>query len=206
MKTLVYGAVLGILVVLTFGVLAIYYSSPFSEDFDFKESVNYADIQIQKTIGYNNQEMLSSATADIGTLELENKGYFSRVYYLPYIIGCIDLREGNKNSLLSSQNQFNVNFKENENQIYSSLNYPYSNQKIEIPKGKSKKLILTAQYSQYNIPFSEFSKDKIKSISIYVFENNEENPIKVNEYDFNYGYQNCQSLKDEKSDAVILIN
>ena len=110
-KNIVYFAILAVLLVTSSLILVFYYTQPFSRNFDFKTSINYGDIEIQKSTNYNGQEILSSAKAELGEVKLDNSGYFTKLYTLPRIVGCIDLNSDvEQNPMLTQQNQFYVSY------------------------------------------------------------------------------------------------
>ena len=197
MKKALYWAALIILLLIAGSVLLLYYTQPFSEDFNFKNEINYSDIQIQSNQGYNGEIVLSYARAEVGTLELKNEGYFTQGYSLPQLIGCIDSPNNTDSPI--QQNQFNIEYQNGRNSV--GYNIP-----IEIPVGEEKTITLEAVYNNYNVPLSQFSRENIKSVSIYKISEKENNPIKIN-YDYrDYGYHGCSALKSNgKPMAVIQI-
>ena len=201
MKNIIYGAVIAILVLSSITILYLYYNQPFSEDLKITAQLNYAEIEVQKSMDYNQVEVLNFAKADIGSLNLKNDGYFTKVYKMPEIIGCIDINENiDPNSIIINQNQFSVSY-QHDGGVYSG------GQEAEIPVGQEKKFTLVAQYQAYNIPFIQFSNENIEGISLYRIDSKEQNPLGTNYDDYQYQYTNCPTLKSgSKPFATISIN
>ena len=211
MRNFIYGSVIAIMLIFVVSLLAIYYTQPFDEDFDFKSSISFSEIEIERsgqyqTYDYNTGQYvmadgtnLQSARAEIGTLKLKNDGFFTRVYAIPSIIGCIELKDSVDTSKVTlRQNQFLVNL---IGDGYSYGDY----QIIEIKPGEIKEYTLKAEYNAYNTPISEFTSGNMRGVSVYVIRDKESNPLNT-EYD-SYGYSNgCNSLKDKATpEAEILI-
>lgn len=209
MKFILHLVLLAILLIVSGTVVVLYYTQPFTEHISFKSSIAFGDIDVKKTTGYESPpitEYLASAQAQLGTLELENKGYFTKVYILPVIVGCIDISKNvDPNSLLLNQNQFSV--------MYQGSGTSYSpNQQIEIGVGEKKTFLLMGTYQSYNIPIEQFSKENIEGVSLYQIAIDEDNPIgsPYAYYDYSYpryGYNDCVTLRqNQKATAQILLN
>ena len=202
-KNIIYIALSLILLFSSLAILLVYYTQNFKEDFDFSKSVNYGDIRFETGNGYSYYDKetvyLQLAEVDIGSLTLENKGYFTQVYNSPQLVGCINLKEEiDKNSLLLNNNRFEVQFN-SDGEVFS---YP-----IKIKVDDKKTFKLKGVYNNGNIPFEQFSKDNIKSISIYKIPEKVNNPFKDG-FDYNYpGYStSCWEIEQELNpEAIILI-
>jgi len=186
-------------------ILGVYYTQDFNESYSFVNNIDFASIEVT-SYPNGNVNYLQTAKANLGQLNLDNNGVFTRVYYLPTIVGCIDLREGiDKNSVLLRNNAFGVEY------IYDGASV-YPGRSIEIEVDEIKNLTIRGVYSP-NLPMYQFTKENIKSISLYVLPDRQENPIEYDLYNGeriyrgNYYGFDCNSLKvDEKADAVILIS
>ena len=204
---------LGLLLISSLAVLGLYYSQPFDADFSFSEKVDYAAIDIQTHDNFNNQISLVSAEAEIGSVELDNNGYFSRMYSLPNIVGCINLAEDiDETSILLRENQFQIEYRGDGTRHYSGQRIS-----VSVDDEKSMKLVGVYRPFRNDVSLDQFARENIESISIYILDNKEENPIAVDypirDYDY-YGRPpkriiagSCSSALDSRTpDAVIPIN
>lgn len=196
MKKFIYLTLCVLLILVSAAILGIYYTQEFSEKFNLKESLKFADIKIEKNVyNYDNNQYLS-AQADIGTLVLENKGYFSQPYKFPEVVGCIDILSENTTNVRN--NKFGVSFEIN------GKTYGYGNT-LEIPVGGKTEVNLKGVYSGYTN--GQFTKDNMGSVSLYKMDPKERNPLE--NYD-SYNYINrdsdCNQIElSYKRLAVILI-
>lgn len=197
MRNIIFIAIIAILVLVSASVLLVYYMQPFRAVFSFPTELSYASIEIQKsTGGYSApgapaEEMLQYAKAEIGTLALANQGMFTKLYILPELIGCIDLDE-NDTSLIAQNNRFSVQYELDGGALYSA-------QEISIPSQTNRTVRLVAWYQPYGIPMYKFSRENIRSVSLYEIPKKERNPIRVPSEPYRYNrkpYDNeCASLK-----------
>ncbi|MBS3089402.1 hypothetical protein J4461_00805 [Candidatus Pacearchaeota archaeon] len=173
-------------------LLVVYNTQDFKESFNFKDKIDYSQIEIQKNLR-GEESYLSLAKAEVGRVVLENEGIFTQVYTFPLIVGCIDLKQGvNEKELAIRNYQFNVQFLK-EGVTYSPR------QRIEIPVSKKQSFVLVGTYTTYDVPLSAFSRENIKSISLYRIENKNQNPINNNYYYYEsgyYGQDNCNYLRE----------
>ncbi len=201
LKNIIYIAISLILLFSSLAILSIYYTQDFSEDFSYLKSINYRDIRFETRNGYSNYDKetvyLQLAEVDVGSLTLENKGYFTQIYDSPKLVGCINLKEEVEN-ILSENNKFEVQFN-SDGEVHS---YPL---KIKVDERKTFKL--KGVYNQGNVPFDKFSRENIKSISIYKIPEKTNNPFKEG-YDYNYlDYSSsCGQIEQELNpETTILI-
>ena len=172
-------------------ILGVYYTQDFNESYSFVNNIDFASIEVT-SYPNGNVNYLQTAKANLGQLNLDNNGVF--------------LREGiDKNSVLLRNNAFGVEY------IYDGASV-YPGRSIEIEVDEIKNLTIRGVYSP-NLPMYQFTKENIKSISLYVLPDRQENPIEYDLYNGeriyrgNYYGFDCNSLKvDEKADAVILIS
>lgn len=198
MKNIIYLSVLVILIVISGTLLILYYTQEFDENISFKSSLFSEDITFSSSDGSNNFR------AELGTLDLENKGIFTQVYNFPEIVGCVNFDEnykefsnGNVRVYLDYSNDGIVLLK-SENPL-----------KIEVGKEASFKIM--GVYNSYSEDFSwEELKKSVKSISLYKVSKKEPNPFDNSYY---YGYSSgkeCNSLnlnsKPIKEVPVIILN
>jgi hypothetical protein len=211
MKHTIYIIAIAILVLISLTIVLLYYTQDFSEDFEFVNSVNFADIEIQTNNYRNNQETyLTSAKSTIGSLTLENNGYFTQVYTLPQLVGCININEEvSQENLLLRNSRFSTEF----NIDGSTLNeryYSYRDSKVNIKVGDEKTFIITGVYNPNNVPLSQFTRENIKSISIYNIPRKQLNPLAEDRRYYNdFRYSNdCSFASDLDLDPVktIVIN
>ena len=205
MKKVIYLVLAAVLIFVSLFVLLLYYTQDFREEFDFVDSIHYEDIEIQTSQGkgYNSasdEVYLQSAKVKIGELKLESYGYFTQKYNFPLLIGCLNLFDNIKeNSLLRNNNKFNFNIEfYGSGGSYGNDNYGYSNDMIEMKVNEEKEFDVYGVYNSYNLPLKEFSKEKIKGISIYRIPEKSSNPL-AEDYDYyNYNYRtDCINVNPE---------
>ncbi|MBI2452268.1 hypothetical protein HYV50_04310 [Candidatus Pacearchaeota archaeon] len=196
MKTVVvYGVIVAVFFLLGISLVALYYTQDAKERFNFKDSINYGELELQ-----TNQKgitpYLSSAKGTVGKLILTNNGIFPQVYNIPQLAGCIDLKEGVSQEQAQIRNyQFQIVF------LQDGISY-YAGQRIEIPVGKEQEFDMVGEYYSYDVPLSTFSSDTIKSVSIYKIKEGKTNPINNNiNYKYYYGKSyygdNCNNLRTQ---------
>ena len=197
-KTIVYILIIAVFLTASLTLLGLYYTQDFDVKISFKDTLSYENIRLNSDSG-----ILNNAKAEVGQIIIKNNGFFTTTYNYPQIFGCINLKENIKSNYSSEIEGRIINIYEGE---LDSENYYYnSNKNIKIKVGEEKKIKLIGNYEgNYNIPVRELSKDKIDSISIYIIEKKEDNPIG---FDYNYRYYgSCDSLKaDEEADEEIII-
>jgi hypothetical protein len=198
-KNVIYLFSIIILLIILTSVLTLYFTQDFSVKLEFKDQIEYEDIDfITRQNNFNPEtEVLSSANVNIGELILKNNGYFTETYIKPKIIGCLNLKEGIKSNYQREiENMgFEINYG-NENE------YIRHYKDINIKVGETKIINLSANYRNYNIPMEEFTKNKLKSISIHIINEKEINPLTG--YGTSYP-NNCRDLKNKEPDKEILI-
>ncbi len=167
-----------ILVLISLTIVLLYYTQDFTEDFNFISSINYANIEIEtNTFGNPQETYLLSAKSKIGELTLKNNGYFTQVYSLPGLIGCIDLKDGiYKNSLLLRNTRFTTEFT-SDGVSYRQDFYSSRSNQIKIKVGEEKTFTITGIYNPNSIHLSQFSRDNIKSISLFIIPKKTTNPL-----------------------------
>lgn len=198
MRRIILGAVIVLLLLISITVLTLYYTQPFEEKYSFPKSLSYKGLEIQNS--FKGEEVyLSNAKGIIGTISLQNKGYFNQVYLFPNFIGCLDVKQGVD---IHSTNIRNYQFR-----TYFTKNGLTFNpkQKIELAVDESSTYNIFAEYTSYDVPLWVF-RDYIQSISIYNIPTEADSPIEDYSYD-NYRYQydsTCDTIKkDFKPVAVI---
>ena len=171
-------AILAVLMFSAIGILTLYYTQPFDADFNFSDKIDYASIEVETdqvdgSFYGDSIEHLVSAEAAVGSVELDNNGYFTRLYTLPNVVGCINLADSvDETSILLRENQFTVEYR-------SEGSRKYAGQKVSVPVDKEQSMKLVGVYRPYNIPISQFSSNNIESISVYILEHGEDNPIGI---------------------------
>src|SRR3989344_3954685 len=115
-KTIIYISLIVLCAAIAIITLSIYYSQDFNESFSIKDEIKLSEVVIsaqnQRTsnnYNYNNYNcryedsgayvcdnpqsygirLLQSAYAWIGSVELDNQGFFTQVYQAPRLLGCI---------------------------------------------------------------------------------------------------------------------
>ncbi len=220
MKTFIYVTLAILLVLSSIVVVAVYMTQDFSEDIKFVSTVKYGDIKTEtgaQNSPWDNQTYLISAEIEIGKIVLENKGYFTQVYEWPEIIGCIN---SNENGDVVGQNKFGVTYLLNGIKYQSRYSYnyqygyDYDNTKnmLSVPVGEKEEVTLIARYPYDNyaqVPLSEFSRDKVKTVSLYRLTPENVNPLEgVDSYNANKVTQSsdCNTIeKAMKPVAVVMI-
>ena len=188
MKNIIYASLISVCVVLVVLVLGIYYTQDFTEELSFADSLSLTnDFESDYT-----QESINFIEAKIGTLELENNGYFEESYDVPVIIGCLNLREGSEVQLPESK--FQVSFGE----------LGVRERNIKIPVGSDLNYDLVARYSP---PYASISfnslRENVVSISLYSSSKKESSPF-GNAYYENIEYLVCNQLLREKEPLKLI--
>src|SRR3989344_761584 len=148
-----------VLLAVALTLLALYYSQPFVSEFNFKDKIAFSDIEVQKGYDYyTNATTLNSASAEVGTLNLKNDGYFKQLYSFPSVVGCIELKDSaDQTRVTLRQSQFSVDF-QGDGTVY------YSGQKTEIISSASRNFVLKAQYTPYGAKISDFTNGNIQAL------------------------------------------
>ena len=200
MKNQIYIAVIGVLLMISFSLLLLYYTQEFNEKISFKNTINYADIEVKPTVSYNNEPTyVASARVDLGTIELENKGYFTQKYTYPSFVGCLNFKEE------SIQDSIAFNIEVDPQYSSSSYKevYPMDSNQINIKTGEktTKKLVATYNKNYNNqIRLGTFNADSISGIEIYGVPVKERNPFAENYRYYNPSYyynKDCDQMKQD---------
>lgn len=206
MKTqnLVYTVIGIILIIMSITTLIIYYLQDIREQIELKDSLNYNEITIKKYTyedKYANKNSLDepyldSAKAKIGTITIENNGFFTNIYTVPSLVGCINFVNNP-----DIRRNFNINIYDNANQNY----YSYKSQKLKIPPKNKKNLGLYADYTE-SAQLKYFSKENIKSISVYRLNIKETNPFSDEYFGSSYYYPSnyCDELELTKTPLKVI--
>lgn len=191
MKKLIYGSLIFLCFLIGLIVLLLYYTQDFTEELTFVNSLDFAkDFTSDYSI-----ESINWIEAKIGTLSLENNGYFSETYTLPTIVGCLDLSL--TSSLKLPQEKFEVSF--------DSMR---RGQEIKVLVGKEVNYDLVARYSppRASISFNSL-RENVVSVSLYSLKQKEENPFGRVYYD-NTFYMTCEEIaqKYEPIKKIVLFD
>lgn len=188
MKKLIYLALSLLLVLSSASFLFLYYTQDFKEELLFKNTINYGSINFTIAERYGGQ-VVNFAEARIGELNLENKGYFTEVYHLPFLKACTN----------NSQRPIEIGILYDFGDSYRSV-YGQGSNRLDVSVGEKKNISIYAGIgysSQHSYPISEYStsdfnKDNVKSILIFRIPEKEMNPIA--DYPENYARQSCSGL------------
>jgi uncharacterized protein YjfI (DUF2170 family) len=207
MKNIIYIIVVTLLVLSSLTVVLLYYTQDFSEELDLTTSINFAEIQIETNEFRNNEIFLLSAKSEIGELTLTNNGYFTQVYVLPTIIGCIEIRDNiDANSLLLKNTRFHAEYS-SDGATYSDNPYSYNNRgNLKIKVGESRKFTITGVYNPNNVPLSQFTRENIKSISLYRIPEKQTNPLSESSKYSPLRYSNDCTAIDPELDPIAIVN
>lgn len=186
-KNLFYFVIISILILVGLSVLILYYTQDFEPSFNFKNKINFYDIEVQ-TSQRGDVNYLARATTEIGNLTLENNGIFTKVYTLPRLVGCLDLNENSNQQSNINQFTFNVFYSNENSQLHSG-------ETLEISSDSSKNFKLIGDYGAYDVPMFYYTSEVISGISIYELPADLKNPFGNNyNYEF-YSFENCNYLK-----------
>jgi hypothetical protein len=190
MKNIIFGAIIAILVLSSLSILAVYYTQNFDEDLNFVNSIDYSELELQKS-DKGGVNYLVSAKGKLGKLELENEGIFSQVYRFPELVGCLDVKDSVSNEDLRIRNfKFEISFvKEGITERYGRT--------IEIPVEGKETYDIIGEYNSYNIPVFVF-QESIEKILVYRIPKSNDNPLDGNVRG-NYQYKDCNSLEREST-------
>lgn len=170
MKNKIY---IAILVLLSLGIVLIlgfYYTQDFREEFNFDKTINFADIETQ-TKQSDTMLYLNEATAKLGTLKLTNNGYFTQLYSVPELMGCIVFKESTNRVL-----PFSIS-------LDSTYSPSSKDGQIPIKVGEEREYTLTGKYrTQYGTvePMTSFTRENIEAIKIYKLPDKNTNPLSGN--------------------------
>lgn len=214
-KRLIYSGLLVIALLVAAAVLFLYYTQPFSENLKLKDSIAIGDINYQVStrsglgggfgfvppLTLNNQTVITEIydiSANIGSLELSNKGYFPQVYNFPLLYGCVEFQPAEENAY---RRQFTISF------ISVSDKRQYSGGKIEVSVGADETYDIKAGYDSY-LSTDDLAKIKPTKLDIYNLDSKEDNPLgDIEDYDYYsyYGFD-CDRPGTNKPIKSILIN
>jgi len=191
-KNYFYILVVAVLVVIGMTLLLFYYTQDFEADFDFLD-LEYSSITIKTSI-MGESTYLESARAEIGELKLSNKGYFTQIYVIPEMVGCVNFKESGINSL-----QFSVNLDPPPRQA--------DELKIKVGDESVFKIMGVYQQNYRNqLLLDDFSSDKIKNLEIYKIPTDEKNPF-WKDYRSKSYYYDCSMIQSElEAFAVLQVN
>ena len=166
----------------SFSILAFYYTQDFISRIDIKKTIYFDDIEFETQQEYGGEGIyVKRAVANIGTIYLENKGYFSENYEVPEIYACIKLK-GSVNDYAKSQIEGNP------------LNINYPTQPIKVNVGEIKEIDLLAEYSG-SATQGSLSKDNLDRILVYVMNKKERNPFDFENLYYQSTYNLCNNLE-----------
>jgi hypothetical protein len=199
MKNKIYIAVATLLLLSIVLILGFYYTQDFTEELDFQTTVNFADITIKSNLN-NEVSYLSEASASLGTLKLENNGYFTQKYSAPSLTGCLMLKESSNGNV-----QFSI--------VPSTTYSPSTTDgQITIKVGEKREYNLIGHYSKnyrYSYPLSELTRENIIAVKVYELPKNNDNPLS-NNYDYRYGNDyyygdtSCEYLVDNETPLSVI--
>ena len=197
LKNIIYIAILFILILIGGSFLLVYYLQDFNENLRLKDFLNFNEISYKKGIdNYDgNRSYFNNINANFGTLVLENKGVFPRVYTFPRFLGCMDL----------------INPPDKDYNYYSpiqisfvsgttSYNGDYNSQdSMEVPVGTSLEFQIEGKYPS-NLYMNSFDSKNLKSISIYELPKKSNSPFGFN----NYEYYSCDTIKNQEKPIKVI--
>ena len=197
-KNIIYIGLIAILLLIGLSLLVLYYSQNFDEDFDFVNSLGYASIEFSSEIR-SGETVLTNAKANLGELKLDNDGIFTQIYTFPQVIGCLEVNDNvDQNSLLVRNSRFEVIYQSDGSNVYDY-------REIEIPTGQERTYKLVGNYYANRVPFSQYSRENIKGISLYVIPKKSFNPLQEG-YRYNkYGSGNDCTTSENNYDAESFI-
>lgn len=206
-KSATYFAIIFILLLVSVSVLLIYYTQDFDENFTFKQTISFSDIEIQTTqrSAYGSAEQvryLSSAKASVGEVRLKNEGIFAQAYTFPRLIGCLNfVSEAAADRSQIQVYQFSVLYLPRPG---SSFNDGRSGS-TEIRPGESMSFDLLGEYNSWNVPLSSFNPEEIASVSIYMLDERLDNPVRNLGYDAKYNKysSDCKTARATEPLATI---
>src|SRR3989344_6873663 len=127
MKNMIYLFVIISLTMIGVSILFLYYTQSFEEQFSFYDFISYNNLEIETSLK-GSEKYLTQAKGDLGELILTNKGYFTQVYEMPRLVGCIDLQDNvNLENSLIRNYVFDIKFFQEGISIY-----PYERTEIKI--------------------------------------------------------------------------
>jgi hypothetical protein len=200
MKHKIYLLVLAMVVISSLVLLLFYYTQDFKEELEFFESIDYDTIEIETASGNVNidegpSNYLKLARAELGTLTLENNGYFEQKYTTPLLVGCINFKEDPESLKFDIETGPKYSSGSIKEYSISSSN----NNQITIKVGdKIENKIVGVYRDNYRDKksISSFNKENIESIIVYEIPRKEMNPLSKNYYS-NYNYYSCEQIELE---------
>ena len=174
MKHTIYVAIVAILVVVGISVLVMYYMQPIDTKFSFRQSITYDEINLtrdtQQQYDGSTQTYLSSAYAEIGTLQAVHKGSFKKLYRLPVIAGCLLLNDSDNNVAPIPNHQFTISYLVDSTEQSAGSLFTF------VP-GTTTNAKLIARYSGYGTPLTAFAPGRIIGVALYDVPKNVQNPF-----------------------------
>ena len=207
-KTIIYISLIVLCAAIAIITLSIYYSQDFNESFSIKDELKLSDVVInaydQNSYNNNNYNcyydnagayvcdksqnngtrLLRSASAWIGSVELDNQGFFTQVYQAPRLLGCISFVKTTTDEGLNIPQEFNIYYRSSDDNSLPNANgysdygyYGAQAQQIEVKPGKKTSYKLMAEYTPYGIPLNDFTKANIIKVVVYKVPTKENNPL-----------------------------
>lgn len=232
-QTAIYIALLLLCVVIGGITLVLYYSQNFDEDYSFNTQLKLSDVVFEAydqnnydtnyNCNYNEfnvyvcdqlngstTRVLQKATANVGTLTLDNQGYFTQIYQARRLLGCIEFVSLGTQGGFKYSREFSIEYRkrgtagDTQNDYYGY--YGYEGPALEIKPGRKSQYDLIANYQPYGVPLSEFTKSNIKRVVVYEVPTRHENPLS-DDYGYNSFYYNptCESAEDQGIDPLATI-
>jgi hypothetical protein len=196
---LIYIAIVGVLILVGFFTLGLYYTQDFDEDLDLVSFVTLEDLDYSTYVQeYSNETYLNNLGANIGSLGVENNGYFARKYKFPELKGCIHFEKssyagggGSYNSYSSANIPFEVRY-------YQGVQFNKGGGDLDVKVGDREKFVVRAERTS-GTSFNIFEKFEIEEIAIYDTSGKPVNPF--NSFGFggnnrNY-YGDCNKMQRE---------
>lgn len=204
-KNTLYIAVLAVMFLSSLILLVFYYNQDVSENINLVNAISYQDLQINSYSYDETKTTLESVRAEIGSVSVNNNGVFTYVYSPPVLVGCINFVE---NPSFNRGFFIDVGNSENLKGEYYYGGYYSNQQTFEVKVGNKEIYDLVATYRPYNALTSDFSKEKIKGVSIYQLTNKQTNPFEDSSYGQNiyYSYSDvyCDRLEADKEPIKVI--
>lgn len=197
MKIKIYFILLIFILLACVTIVLIYNFQDFKEEFSIKHSLSRQDLTY-KWRG----ESIYNIRAQLGILNLTNKGVFSKVYSPNIITGCLLFNSNFGDTKFLEQVTIYLSEKPlvGEETIDTYYNYP-----IEIKPLDSKIYYLIAYYSQ-NIPENLLGEFENKIIGINLYELDKKNPNPFNNFNYHSSDFSCNNPGNIKklSDTIFI--
>lgn len=203
MKGIIYSVLIGLCLVVSAGVLILYYNQDVSANTEFVSVLNVSDLETtfessQRWTGEeyvtDTSQYLSSAIGTVGTTTLTNNGMFDYIYKAPRYLGCIE-QLGEQDS--GASNQVSVLIDDSSGSEYNRYGY-YSEQRVEVPSGVTKTFYIKASYYVYDQRITSVESLKGFGVNVYEIPSKEENPLGSDySYDSFYYNPSCANVEDK---------